>query len=124
MKKLTNGEMFASINILNSLEEKGRLGYAIAHNRRVINEALTEYYDVRNRIITGHGTENGDGTYSLSEEQAAAAQHELDEYTFIEHEVDIMQVDVDTFCSGSLNSQQMFILNWMVKEDSDHERED
>lgn len=122
MTKFTNGEMFASINILNGLEEKGKLGYAIAHNRRVFNDALTEYYDVRNRIITGHGTENEDGTYSLSEEQAVAAQQELDEYTFIEHEVSIMQVDVDTFCSGSLNSQQMFILNWMVKkEDSDHE---
>lgn len=123
--KLTNGEMFASINVLSGLEEKGRLGYAIAHNRRVVNEALTEYYDVRNRIITSHGTENKDGTYSLSDEQATAAQQELDEFTFIEHEVDIMQVDVDTFCSGSLNSQQMFILNWMVeKEDPNHERED
>ena len=124
MTKFTNGEMFASINVLNGLEEKGKLGYAIAHNRRVFNDALTEYYDVRNRIITGHGTENGDGTYSLSEEQAAAAQHELDEYTFIEHEVDIMLVDVDTFCSGSLNSQQMYILNWMVRKETADERED
>ena len=113
--KMSNDKIFASVQILSTLEEKGKLGYAIARNLRKLQDAGKEYFEKRDELIQKYGKPNGDtGNFTFTKKNADAFNTELAEYAVIEHEVDIMTVNEDVFCSGSLTSQDMFNLDWMV----------
>lgn len=113
--KLSNQIMFDSILILRSLHETGKLGYACARNLRKLTDESKEFFDAREGILKKYGTINEEGNYAISKDVINDYNKELSEYASIEHEVDVYQIDEETFCSGTIDSQQMYTLDWMVK---------
>ena len=112
--KITNIEAFQSVQTLSALKERGKLGYAIARNMRKLEEELTEYTERRNELIKAYGSPTGDGEYQIPAANMGAFFKEMDEYNEIEFEFQPHTVTEDVFCSGSLTSDQMYILDWMV----------
>ena len=117
--KFTNDEMLRSIMMMRDLHETGKLGYAIARNMRKMTDASKEFMDIREQLLQKYGTDTGDGKYTISSDNAIAFSREISEYSEIEHDVDVFCVDEDTFTSGDLDSQQMYVLEWMVSPKED-----
>ncbi len=113
--KMTNLEMEHNIEVLSSLNETGRLGYAVARNLRLLKDNATEYLETKASAIREYGT--------LDEEKGVIAidnallNDMLKDIRFISHEFDAFQVDEETFVNGSMTSQQMELLLWMVHEE-------
>ena len=112
--KLTNGNMWESIQILTKVNETGKLGYACARNLRKLIDANKEYMEIRDKLLAKYGKPEGQGRYSFEPEQAQKFMEELQEYSNIEHDVDVFQVDEDIFYSGNLTTKEMYILAWMA----------
>lgn len=107
---MTNGEAYQALVTLSECKETGRLGYALAKQRRLIETEIKEFIDLRNKAISDHLE---DGT--MTEEGAAAANAEIAEYIDLPCEVRIVSVPEDVFTSGGLTSDQMYILDFMVE---------
>ena len=117
---LTNGQMLESLSALAEANETGKLGYAIAKNRRKIQGEIKEYLDVREQLLKKHGTLKGGDQYSFTPESAEQFNRELEEYAKIETELELMAVPQEVFVSGGLTSRQMYALDWMEeKHDGD-----
>ena len=116
--KLTNAQMFDSFQVLNQVEETGVLGFAIAQNRRKLADELKEYAQKRDELLREHGTDQGDGKFTLTTEAVAAFSAALRPFAEMTADVAVRQVDEDVFCSGSMTSSQMMALDWMVKEEA------
>lgn len=114
--KLSNAVMFESIQALTAVKEQGKLGYACARNLRKLLDACKEYMEVRDQLMVEYGTPQGDGRFTFEQNKAQAFAEAIREYATIEHEVDVFQVDEETFCSGTLTTKEMYALDWMVKE--------
>lgn len=114
---LTNVEMWESIQVLTNTKETGKLGYACARNLRKLLDGCHEYMQIRDKLLAEYGTTSGNGQYTFEPDKAKAFSKELSEYAAISHDVDVMQVDEETFYSGSLTTKDMFTLHWMVKEE-------
>lgn len=119
--KFTNDEMFQNIMTMSNLYETGRLGYAIARNLRKMKDEAKEYIEIRDQLLDKYGTDNGDGKYSIDQENVPEFTAEIEKYANIEHDVDVFQISEADFVSGNLNSQQMYILDWMVLPKEAHE---
>ena len=117
--RLTNAQMFESLAVLSQVEEEGILGFAIAQNRRRIADELKEYLAKRDELLAEHGEDAGAGKYTLTPEAAKAFTEALKPYADMTADVAVRQVSVDDFCGGSLTSSQMYVLDWMVKEESE-----
>lgn len=117
--ELTNAQMWESIQVLSNARETGKLGYACARNLRKLMDGCHEYMQIRDKLLEKYGTDDGSGHYTFEDDKANLLAKELMEYAVISHEIDVMQIDEDTFCSGNLNSKEMFTLSWMVKEAED-----
>lgn len=114
--KLTNAQMFDSLQILSQVEETGVLGFAVAQNRRKLTEELKEYAAKRDELLHAHGTDQGDGKYTLTPEAVVAFSAALRPYAEMTADVSVRQVSEEVFCGGKLTSSQMLVLDWMVKE--------
>ena len=114
--KMTNREMWESIQTLLAVEEKGRLGYACSRNLRKLMGECKEYMEVRDDLLRTYGEDKGGGRFSLSPEASEKIAKELSQYDDIEHEVDVMKVSEAVFCAGDLTSKQMYVLAWMAEE--------
>ena len=114
--KMTNAQMFDSLQVMSQAEEKGVLGYAIARNRRKIATELTEYLAKRDELLTEYGIDEGGGKYTLTPEAAQKFSAALRPFAEMTADVDVHQITADDFCSGNLTSSQMYVLEWMVKE--------
>ena len=113
--KLTNAQMFDSLQVLAQAEEKGVLGFAIAQNRRKLAEEVKEYAAKRDELLKEYGTEQEAGRFSLTPEAAVAFSAALRPYAEMTTDVAVRQVSEEDFCSGSLTSSQMMVLEWMVE---------
>lgn len=107
--------MSKAIDTLSKLDERGKLGYAIARNRRLLTEAATEFLQMKDKLIAQYGEPQGSGSYRLTKEAQDKINSELAEFAGIEHEVNVMTVDEETFYSGGLSSQQMYDIWWMAE---------
>ena len=114
--KLSNSEMWDALQVLSQTKETGKLGYACARNLRKLLEESREYMETRDTLLRKYGADQGNGKYNIPPEKVADFTSELNEYGKIEHEVDVMQVSEDVFCSGSFTTKEMYTLSWMVKE--------
>lgn len=115
--RLTNEQMWESINALSSVKETGKLGYACARNLRRLIDACTEYIEVRDRLMAEYGKDEGDGKFAFAPDKAKQFREAIQEYSAIEHEVDVFQVSEDVFTSGGLTTREMYTLEWMVIHD-------
>ena len=111
-KTFTNIEAYNAFQVLRDCRETGKLGYAIAKNMRKLQEELKEYSVTIEELTKRYGKDIGNGQYSISDMGAYMAERA--QYDSIDCDVDIMQVDEDTFCSGTLTNDQMYMLDWMV----------
>lgn len=108
----TNAQMFESVVLLSKLDEKGMLGYAIARNRRLLITEAQEYSNKREELLREHCTEIAPGQFKPTPEFFEA----LHPYSELTADVPIMQISPEIFYSGNLTSNQMFALEWMVKD--------
>lgn len=114
--KMTNAQMMSSLHVLAGAEEKGVLGFAIAQNRRKLATEVESYSAKYDEIVRKHGTDLGDGRFSIDKERLADFEAELRPYAEMTTDVSVIQVSAEVFCSGELTSSQMLVLEWMVKE--------
>ncbi|MCC8066902.1 MAG: hypothetical protein LIO94_07350 [Clostridiales bacterium] len=118
--KMNNEEITQSVDLLGTLKEKGRLGYAIMRNLRKMNEASTEYRNIKNDAIQKYGEKkqmpNGTEYTTVPKEKFPEFLEEIKDIATIEEEIDVFTVTEDEFCSGNLTSDQMNTLYWMVAE--------
>lgn len=115
--RLTNAQMFDSLLVLNQTEEKGILGFTIAQNRRKLSEELKEYAAKRDELLREYGKDAGEGRFSIAPENVLAFTEALKPFAEQIADVPVRQVSLEDFCSGSLTSSQMYVLDWMVKEE-------
>lgn len=114
---LSNAQMYDSLLVLNQAEEKGVLGFAIALNRRKLSEEVKEYAAKRDELLREHGTDQGDGKFTLTPEAVVTFSAALRPFAEMTADIAARQVSEEDFCSGSLTSSQMAVLAWMVKEE-------
>lgn len=114
--KTTNGKAFEILVTLAALQETGRLGYAIAKQRRIIETELKEFIDIRNRAIMAHMTDG-----KMSEDGAAAANAEIADVIDMPCEFAVYSVPEEVFTSGGLTAPQMYQLDFMVEVGNDGE---
>lgn len=114
--KMTNAEAMNGLTVLGQIKETGKLGFAIAKNVRKLQEELKEYLEKRDGLIRKYGHKTEDGQYMVENEQVADFLKELREYDTIEFSFNPQMVNEDVFCSGSLTSDQMYVLDWMVQD--------
>ena len=112
----TNEQMLNSLSVLAQAEEKGLLGFAIATNRRKLTDEVKEYAAKREELLKEYGTEKEPGVYSISSDAVPAFSAALKPYAEMTTDVAVRTVSEEVFCSGSLTSSQMIVLEWMVKE--------
>ena len=112
--KFTNIRAHESFAVLSNVNETGKLGFVIAKNARKIRDELIEYETKINEIVSKYGTPRDDGFFEVKPEDVQAYLAERKEYDDVECDIPVLTVDEDTFCSGNLTSQQMYVLDWMV----------
>lgn len=117
--KFTNEGMVQAIDILSTLSETGVLGYAIARNLRKLREEAKDYIAIRSAAVQKYGVQVDDGkAYEIKgSENVKNFREELGDLPNVEVDVDIFQIDVNTFTSGNITSDKMGALFWMVKEE-------
>lgn len=118
--KLTNATMNTYLNSLNKVSDKvnGKLAYYIARNSRKIHNELIEFENVKNNYIRENGTlnENGDFFISINSNEYEKFLNFINEYAFIEHDVDIATISEEEFFNSNLNANEIFELDFMIKE--------
>ena len=115
--KMTNVAAYDYLFRMRELNETGKLGYAIAKNMRKIQTEIQEYIEKRDGAANKYGNVKEDGSFQIPPENVEAYLAEFADLGEIENDIDIMTVDTDTFCSGSLTSQDMYLLEWMESKD-------
>lgn len=111
---LTNKGAFELLQYMGNLHETGRLGFFIAKNMRLIKTELLEYIDIRNAVIGKYAVQKEDG-YLIPKENIQSFMDEMKQYDDIACTIEPVLVDPDLFMSGTLDSNDMFNLDWMVK---------
>lgn len=111
----TNGEAFEILSMLAKSAETGKLGFALAKQRRYLETELTEFIDIRNEIIQRHTADDG----KIYPDQVRDANDELREYVDIPCSFEVVHVDEDTFTSGNLTAADMFKLYFMTEEENE-----
>lgn len=120
---LTNEQADIYLSVLNSISNKvsGKLGYAVARNIRVLKESLSEYTDIKNKLITQYG-ESKDNTIELRTDSPNFAKFMTDikEYNHIEHDVNIMQIEPEEIYKSDLTADIISNIMFMIKEGDDN----
>lgn len=114
--KFTNGNAFQNMITLQQMSEQGVLGYAIAKNRRKLENELKEYLEKREELFEKYGQREGD-QWRIGPDDVPAFLKEMGEYDAVEFEFDPTTVTEEAFCAGTLTSDQMYQLDWMVREE-------
>ena len=112
--EFTNAEAYENMMVCSQAKETGVLGYAIARNRRKLYDATLEYSRARDELLPKYGKEVKNGVYEIDLESKKKMEQELEPIANIQIEIDLVCVSDEVFCSGSLNSQQMYALDCMI----------
>lgn len=102
-------------SLTDALNSTGKVAFAVAHNYRVIKEALTEYTTKKDEIIRKYGEEN-EGVFTITdEEKLEEANKELSEFAEMKVAVDILKIHEAAFEDAGLTALQMLNLEWMIE---------
>lgn len=115
--KFKNEEMRLYVELMSLLRETGKLGYVIAKNSRKMRDEIPEYVEKRNELLQEYGylVDKKKGEYQFEDGKQEEFEAALKEYSDMEAEIDVFQVDEDTFFNGKMTNNQMEALIWMVK---------
>ena len=114
--RMTNAEGAQCLSIMMNIQEKGKLGFAIAKNMRKLNEELREYFAKRDELIMKYGEQQDGDQYKIPPERVPQFVSEMREYDEMKFDFDPQTISEEDFCSGSLTSDQMYALYWMAAE--------
>ena len=116
-------EAFNLLTFLNGIATKckGKLGYAVARNIRVLNTELTEFQNKRNELIKKYGTNDGDNIFIENGSEAFFSfQNEMKEYVNIELDISLMKVGQDVLENSDLSADILLVLSsYMEKGDQE-----
>lgn len=122
MIKMTNKEMDDLLNGLEELMDKarGKLGYAIAKNYRILSEELNEYTEIKNTAIIKFGEKDNEGHISIQLGTEAHKQYlnEMKQYDDIKSDVNILIVSPEDVYSSNLTAKEVSRILCMIKEDN------
>ena len=118
-----NSEAFDSLQVLSDANETGKLGFVIAKNRRKFLNELTEFCEMRGTLAAKYGEILPDGRFTIETEKFPDFVEELRPYGEMECDIPVMKIDEETFISGTLTSQQMFVLEWMIEDENEKQKE-
>lgn len=123
--KMTNFEMENCSHALEELlDHKDIVGYAAARNLRMIQNAASEYFDIRNELVNKYGEQEFDEegnptgrfTLKIDSPNFLKFSEEIAQYGSIEHDVDIYKVPVKEVI-GLLTGTQILMYEWMIEEE-------
>lgn len=116
-------EAFNLLNFLNNIATKckGKLGYAVARNIRVLNTELTEFQNERNELIRKYGTKEGDNIFIEAGSEAFFKFHnEMKQYESLDLDIPLMKVDREVLEGSDLSADILLVLsNYMEKGDQE-----
>lgn len=103
------------------LPQRNKIGYIAARNTRVLNDALTEYFQFKNQLIEKYGEadkdEKGRDSISIKFDSPNFEQFnkEFTEFGTIEQDVSIMKLKYEEVI-GFLNGEEILNLSWMLED--------
>lgn len=125
--KLMNVEMETMLGQVQSvLGHVDKVGYVAARNTRILNIALTEYFQIKQELITKHGEKeiiDGEPTGRIvvtpKSEHFKEFEKEFSEIATIKHEVELMKLNYNEVI-GILSGEEILKLEWMLEEERFH----
>lgn len=121
MQKFKNADLEIYRQVLDDcLEATGVVGFAVAHNYRVITNTIQDYLDRKQSIIMEYGEDIGNGLYSVTDpEKIEIATAEIAKYGNLMVECDIMTVTEEDFKDCNLTAKNIYNLQLFMMEDLD-----
>jgi hypothetical protein len=100
-----------------------KVGYVAARNTRLLNTALTEYFQIKQELITKYGEKeiiDGELTGRIvvtpKSEHFKEFEKEFSEIATIEHEVELMKLNYNEVI-GILSGEEILKLEWMLEDE-------
>lgn len=113
MAKIRNDKAAEYLYTLNGvLDCKGKLGYCIARNNRLLVTELQEYLRCRDEAVMKHGV---DGSINTAMPGWGAFSGEMADLDAKEREYDFDRVSWEE-ASEQLTARQLLTLEWMLEE--------
>ena len=122
--KLMNVEMETMLGQVQSvLGHVDKVGYVAARNTRLLNTALTEYFQIKQELITKYGEKeiiDGELTGRIvvtpKSEHFKEFEMEFSEIATIKHEVELMKLNYNEVI-GILSGEEILKLEWMLEDE-------
>ena len=111
-------EMLSSLVPL--IEYKGKFGYVVARNYRMLSSSLIEYQEARDDLISKYGEmlEDDNGNKRLGISFASPNYQkfliEMRPFDSIEHKIEIMSLSDDEL-PDTLSAKDILSISWMIK---------
>ena len=118
--KISNQVADSYLSALKLISKKvsGKFGYAVARNIRELSNSLKEYIQIKNELIAKYGETNGNEIILNSNSQNFTLfQNELREYAEIEHDINIMPIEVEYIYQSTLTADLITSIMFMIKEE-------
>lgn len=122
--KLMNVEMETMLGQVQSvLGHVDKVGYVAARNTRLLNTALTEYFQIKQELIYKYGEQemiDGKTTGRIAvtpdSKHFKEFEKEFSEIATIEHEVELMKLNYNEVI-GILSGEEILKLDWMLEDE-------
>lgn len=122
--KLTNIRMETMLTQLQKvLGHVDKVGYVAARNTRILNDELTEYFQIKQELIYKYGEKeiiDGEPTGRIvvtpKSEHFKEFEKEFSEIATIEHEVELMKLNYNEVI-GILSGEEILKLDWMLEDE-------
>lgn len=99
------------------LRQRGKLGYAAARNYRTLTNALFEYQQFKDELISKYGEKDPEGRFVITREnpQREKFMEELKVLGEIEQEVEVHMAAMDEAIMV-LTGEEILTSDWMLEE--------
>jgi hypothetical protein len=120
-KNIEIEQMIAKLKPL--LPHRDRIGYIAARNTRILSDALTEYFEFKNRLIEKYGEKDKDAdgnelqTVSLKFDSPnfKEFQKEFNPIADVEQDIQIMTLKYNDII-GLISGTEILELSWMFED--------
>lgn len=122
--KLMNVEMETMLGQVQSvLGHVDKVGYVAARNTRLLNTALTEYFQIKQELIYKYGEQEmidgkttGRIVVTPDSKHFKEFEKEFSEIATIKHEVELMKLNYNEVV-GILSGEEILKLDWMLEDE-------
>lgn len=120
---MTNNEAILRLELLKQLGDvRGKLGWYIYRNVKVLTEAVEEAVKIRNEALVKYGTKDDENTYSINPSAEGWAEYikEVEPVMQIEQDIPLVMIKRDEFdalvSDTSLSASEMMVLDNLLVE--------